>query len=158
GLLFDAAGGTRLVMGRSNYGDKNGLPAVAGRLAFHGSNGREWGLAALSGPYNQTKIEGVTVDAHRWVHLVVADGNTTMAGVSRAGEGAVAFIDIPPGLIGLYAEDQWGGSVEASRTLWDPLFQKWKHSALRVAVRADAVDFDRGLMGDSRHRVSASLN
>ncbi|HEU4724140.1 MAG TPA: hypothetical protein VFU59_02465 [Candidatus Eisenbacteria bacterium] len=158
GLLMDAAGGTRLPAGRNNYGDQNGLPSLVGRVAFRGAKGSEWGVAAQSGPYNQTKIGGVTVDDRRWVHLVVADGVTTVAGFEVAAEAGVAFIDIPPGLLGLYAQDQWGASVEATRAIGDPLFKRWAHTALRVAVRADAVDFDRGLLGDSRHRVSASLN
>ncbi|HEY6572093.1 MAG TPA: hypothetical protein VI198_02140 [Candidatus Eisenbacteria bacterium] len=158
GLILDSPGGTRLPIGRNNYGDNNGLPSLVGRIAFHPSSESEWGLAAQSGPYNRTEIGGVTVDDRRWVHLIVADGATAFAGFRLAAEGGVAFIDVPPGLLGLYAEDQWGASMEASRTLWDPLFGSWKESALRVAVRADAVDLDRGLPGDSRHRVSASLN
>jgi hypothetical protein len=158
GLLYDAPGGTRLPMGRNNYGDKNGLPALVGRLAFHPGNGKEWGIAAQSGPYNETQISGVTVDGHRWAHLIVADGTTRFAGFALAAEGGVAFIDVPPGLEGLYAEDQWGASIEAVRTISDPIFGKWKHSALSAALRADAVDLDRGILGDSRHRISASLN
>ncbi|HET9952447.1 MAG TPA: hypothetical protein VFS09_11705 [Candidatus Eisenbacteria bacterium] len=158
GLLYDAAGGTRLPMGRNNYGDQNGVPALVGRLAFHPGTGREWGIAALSGPYNETKINGVTVDGRRWAHLVVADGTTAVAGFTLAAEAGVAFIDVPPGLNGLYAEDQWGASVEAIRSLSEPLFGRWENSALRAAVRADAVDLDRGMFGDSRHRISASLN
>jgi len=158
GLLYDAPGGTRLPMGRSNYGDKNGVPALVGRLAFHGEKGSEWGIAAESGPYNETKINGVTVDGMRWAHLIVADGTTAAAGFTLSAEAGVAFIDVPPGLNGLYAEDQWGASVEAVRSISEPIFGAWKHSALSVAVRADAVDFDRGLLGDSRHRISASLN
>ncbi|MEK7348524.1 MAG: hypothetical protein AABZ94_06600 [Candidatus Eisenbacteria bacterium] len=158
GLIVDSPGGTRLPIGRNNYGDNNGLPSVVGRIEFHPSRDSEWGIAAESGPYNQTEIGGVTVDGRRWVHLIVADGATDFAGLRLAAETGIAFVDVPPGLLGLYAEDQWGASVEASRTLWDPLFGSWRQSALRVAVRADAVDLDRGLQGDSRHRVSASLN
>ncbi len=158
GLIIDSPGGTRLPIGRNNYGDNNGLPSVVGRIEFHPSPDAEWGIAAQSGPYNQTEIGGMTVDGRRWVHLIVADGATTFAGVRLVAETGVAFVDVPPGLLGLYAEDQWGASVEASRTLWDPLFGSWRQSALRVAVRGDAVDLDRGLRGDSRHRVSASLN
>jgi len=158
GLLYESPGGTRLPFGRSNYGDNNGLPSIAARVAFHPRAGTEWGLAGQTGIYNETKIGGVTVDGNRWVHLLVADGVTRWFGLDLAAEAGVAFIDIPPGLIGLYAEDQWGASLEASRTLWDPLFGNWKSSALRVALRGDAVDLDRGLLGDSRHRVMASLN
>lgn len=158
GLLFDSPGGTRLPFGRSNYGDNNGLPSLAARVAFHPRPGAEWGLAGQTGIYNETKIGGVTVDGNRWVHLLFTDGVARWWGLDLTAEAGVAFIDIPPGLIGLYAEDQWGASLEASRTLWDPLFGSWRNSALRLAVRGDAVDLDRGLLGDSRHRVMASVN
>src|SRR5204863_5281588 len=43
------SGGTRIPSGRNNYGDQNGTPALAGRLALHPSAGSEIGLAAQSG-------------------------------------------------------------------------------------------------------------
>jgi hypothetical protein len=157
GPVMDAPGGTRLPMGRSNYEDRNGIPALVGRVAWHPGAGADWGLGALTGPYNETRIGGETVDRLRWVHLAVADGRTTWRGVQLAGEAAVAWIDVPPGLRGLYAIHQWGAAVEASRTLVRPVFGSPALS-LSAALRADAVDLDRSLSGDSRHRVSASVN
>ncbi len=65
---------------------------------------------------------------------------------------------MPPGLRALYAERQCGGSLEAVRTLFEPLFSGWRGSALTAGLRADAVDFDRSVQGDSRSRLSASLS
>ena len=68
----------------------------------------------------------------------------------------VSWVDVPPSLQGLYAQNQWGMSLEASHVLFDPIFSK--HTSLSFALRADAVDFDRAQDGDSRQRVSVSLN
>jgi hypothetical protein len=38
------------------------------------------------------------------------------------------------------------------------MFRSWRNTSLTAAIRADAVDFDRAIPGDSRHRLSASLN
>ena len=156
GLITESSGGTRLPMGRSNYGDGNGWPALTGRLSLHPNDKTEWGLGGLTGPYNDTQVGSVAVDETRWVHLFVLDGRTSWAGMRLAGEAGVAIIDVPPSLQGLYAQDQWGASIEASRILFDPIFTK--HTSLSFALRADAVDLDRAQDGDSRERVSASLN
>jgi len=127
-------------------------------MAVHRSPQTEWGFAGVTGPYNDTQVGDVEVDERRWVHLIMMDGKTAWGGFSLAGEAAVALIDVPPTLRGLYAEDQWGVSVEASRVLLDPVIPSFKHTALSFAVRAEAVDLDRAEDGDSRQRLSASLN
>ena len=158
GLVMDSPGGTRVPRGRNNYGDNNGLPSIVWRVARSSSPGKEIGLAAQSGQYNKTMLNGVRVDDPRWVHVVVADGVTQVAGFSVSGEAAAALIDVPPGLRALFSEQQYGASVEVVRTLFGPILRGWKASSLTAALRADAVDFDRKIQGDSRSRISASLN
>jgi hypothetical protein len=156
GLITESSGGMRLPMGRANYGDGNGWPALTGRVSVHPSAKTEWGFGGLTGPYNDTQVGTIDVDETRWVHLFVLDGRTAWAGMRFCGEAAVGIVDVPPSLQALYAQSQWGASLEASRVLLDPIFSK--HTSLSFALRADAVDFDRSQDGDSRHRVSASLN
>jgi hypothetical protein len=158
GLITDSPGGTRIPRGRNNYGDKNGIPAVAWRVAIGSSSGSEIGLSGESGQYNKTELGGVQVDGGRWVHVVAADWIGSLAGFGLFGEAAYAAIDVPPGLRPLFAERQWGASAEITRTLFDPLLGRWRGSCLTAALRADAVDFDREVLGDSRSRLSASLN
>ena len=156
GLITESSGGTRLPMGRANFGDGNGWPAVTGRISIHPSATSEWGFGGVTGPYNDTDVGTTQVDDRRWVHLFVLDGQTHWAGMRLAGEAGMAIIDVPPSLQGLYAQDQWGASIEASRVLLEGAFTK--RTSLSCALRADMVDLDRDQDGDSRHRVSASLN
>ncbi len=158
GLIMDAVGGTRVPAGRNNYGDNNGVPAAVGRLALHPSPASEIGIAAQSGRYNETVIDGVTVDNPRYVHVMVADYTGTLGGFGLFSEGAMAIIDVPPGLGTIYAERQWGASLEITRRLLEPIRASWYRTKLTGGLRLDAVDLDRAIQGDSRSRVSASLN
>jgi hypothetical protein len=158
GLIMDGVGGTRVPAGRNNYADNNGIPALVGRLAVHPSRGSEIGFAAQSGRYNRTVLGGVEVDNPRYVHVLVADWTGGLAGFDLFSEAAIAVIDVPPGLGTIYAERQWGASLEASRTLFEPIFRSWSRTRLAGALRFDGVDLDRAIQGDSRMRVSASLN
>jgi hypothetical protein len=158
GLIDDSPDGTRVPRGRNGWADNNGIPALAGRIALHPGPGAELGLGALAGPYNRTDLDGVTVDRSRALILAVADGATAVAGVRLAGEAALVTVDVPPGLQPLFAEQQWGASLEAARTLRQPLIGAWARSSLGAALRADAVDFDRAIPGDSKSRLSASAN
>ena len=158
GIVMDAAGGTRISAGRNNYGDQNGLPALAARFAVQPSVDTEWGFAAQSGPYNQTEVDGVKVDRTRFVHIVATDVETRAMGMHWAAEGAAALVDVPPSLETLYAERQWGVAVEASRLLRSPLFGAWRGTSLSAGLRAEKIDLDARIPGDSRTRVGASLN
>ena len=156
GVIMDASGGTRIPAGRNNYGDQNGLPAA---VALRDRAGPRRSRRRLqSGPYNRTHVNGVEVDGTRFVHVLTADAIAHAIGLRFATEAAAALIDIPPGLTGLYAERQWGASLEATRTLRTPLFSAWRGTSLSAGLRGETVDFDAGLPGDSRTRVSASLN
>lgn len=158
GLIMDAAGGTRVPQGRNNYGDNNGVPAFVGRLSLHPAGGSEIGFAAESGRYNQTVLAGVQVDIPRYVHVLVVDATGSLAGFGLFSEAAMAIVDVPPGLGTIFAERQWGASVEVTRPLLEPMMKSWSRTRLTGALRVDAVDFDRAIPGDSRSRLSTSLN
>ena len=158
GIVMGGEGGTRVPSGRNNYGDQNGVPALAARVVWSPSGSSEVGLAVQSGRYNRTDISGFTVDEARSAHLFVADAASSVAGFRLFSEAALARVDVTPGLEGLYAETQWGLSVEAGRTLLQPVRKSWKRSRLTASLRADAVDLDARAVGDSRARVTASLN
>jgi hypothetical protein len=158
GLIDDSPDGTRLPRGRNGFGDNNGAWALTGRVAAHSGRDTELGLGALGGSYNSTELGGVTVDESRFVYVAVADGLVKLFGLSLKGESGLALVDVPPGLAGLFAEQQWAGSLEAARNLREPLWRRWSSPAIALALRADAVDFDRAIPGDSRSRLAASLN
>jgi len=158
GVVTEASPGTRIPSGRNSAGDNNGMPALAGRLAIRPHPGSEYGVAAYTGQYNTTEVEGATVDDARYLHMTVLDATTMVSGFRVSGEAGLAIIDIPPALRAIFPEQQWGAAVEVSRGLFRPLIAAWRTSSLSLAIRGDAVDFDRTIPGDSRSRLTAALN
>jgi hypothetical protein len=158
GLLLDSPAGTRLPRGRNGFHDNNGSWALAGRVALHPRAGTELGLAATAGPYNRTEVEGRTVDRTRWVGLAVVDAAGRVAGFDVAAEAAGAWVDVPPGLEGVFAQRQAGVSIEAGRTLRQPIRRSWTRSALSAGVRVESADFDLDQAGDSHTRLLTGLN
>jgi len=158
GVVTEAPLGTRLPMGRNNLGTGSGSWGFAGRLAVQPAPVTELGLSAFAGAYQAIQIDGVSVDPARAILLAVADARAHAFGLRLSAEAAVASIDVASGLEGLYAERQWAASVEAARTMREPVARAWRRSSLIAAVRLEAVDHDAQIAGDSRYRASASLN
>lgn len=158
GLVDEAPLGTRIAEGRNATGDNNGLPSLAARVAYRTGPSTEFGLGVTGGPYNTTEIEGVKVDQSRMLYLFAGDAVTTLGRFRVTAQAAMASIDVPPSLVGIYAESQWGASLEISNPLFAPVLHSWKNSSLTAALRLDAVDFDRDVAGDSKSRLSANLN
>jgi hypothetical protein len=158
GMVMDAEGGTRVAEGRNNYNDNNGSLALAGRVALRPSPRTEIGMAAQSGIYNTTDLGGVEVDESRWAHVIVADMSMSIAGCDVFAETGLALVDIPDGLEALYAQTQTAASIEVARTVFAPSSRSWRGLHLAIAGRVDAIDYDRDVAGDSRHRASLSLN
>jgi hypothetical protein len=163
-ILDSSPDGTRLPLGKANREDLNASPAWVGRLewsrGFSGAGGQGF-AAALSGyhgAYNIYRIEGIDVDDRRDVRVGVGDVEISIAGVRLAAEGALVRVDIPEGLTGLYASRQSGAFVEASRTFGRGWITSLPLSHLTAVVRAEAVDFDRDLAGDSQRALTAGVN
>jgi len=157
GVITRGPSGTRLPMGRDNFGT-GGSWALASRIAVRPADETELGLSGLGGAYNPLQLDGRTVDPSHGIGLLVADGRGRCLGFRLSTEVATAWVDVPGGLEGLYAERQWAASSEVARTLRQPLLGAWPSTALAAAVRADAVDYDAQIPGDSKARISASLN
>ena len=158
GLVDEAPLGTRIAEGRNATGDNNGIPSLAARAAYRTSPSTEFGLGLTGGPYNTTEVEGVRIDESRMLYLVAGDAVTDFGRFHVTAEAAMSSIDVPPSLVGIYAESQWGASLEVSNPVFAPVLRSWKRSSLTAALRLDAVDFDRDVPGDSKSRLSANLN
>lgn len=158
GVVTEAPHGTRLPMGRNNFGTNSGSWGFAGRLAMHPAPETEVGVSAFAGAYQAVQIDGVSIDPSSAIGLLIADARGRVFGLRLSAEAAAATIDVAEGLEGLYAERQWAASVEVARTLREPVIPSWRNTALGAALRGDAVDYDAGIAGDSKVRISATLN
>jgi len=160
-ILEESADGTRLPIGKSNREDANASPAWVGRLEWGRGGASSRFSAALSGfhgAYNQYRIEGIDVDERRDVSIGVGDLETVVAGFRLAAEGALIRVDVPAGLLGLFAARQSGAYVELGRPVARGVTSAWPEAVVTAVARAEAVDFDRDLPGDSRRALTLGLN
>lgn len=158
GLILDSEDGTRIPLGRRNFEDNNGSPAIVARVAWSPKLDHEIGLSAHHGAYNTFALEGARVDKQRNLNIVVLDGETKILGVRVSGEAARATIDVPDGLQGIYASRQQGVYIEGIREFWRGRISTMPRSAFAAKVRWDYVDFDSDVEGTSVAQVTAGFN
>lgn len=158
GLVDNSPEGTRIPLGRGNFEDENGSPAVVGRVTFSPTLGHEVGLSAHHGAYNVFSSGGTPVDEQRDLTIGVLDVETRLLGIELQGEAALAYIDVPAGLTGIYASHQRGFFAEAIRPFGRGWVSTMPTSAFAVKMRADYVDFDSRQVGQSVAQVTAGVN
>jgi hypothetical protein len=158
GLITDSEDGTRIPLGRHNFEDNNGSPAAVGRLAWSPRVGYEIGVSAHHGAYNVFNQEGARLDRRRNLTIGVLDAEATFMGVRVAGEAALAAIDVPEGLRGIYATGQRGIYVEAIRDFGKGRIRTAPQSTFAVKMRWDYIDFDTDIRGTSIAQVTVGVN
>ena len=158
GLIRNSGAGTRIALGRRNFVDNHGSPAVVGRVAWSPRVGFELGLSAHHGAYNRFESEGVSLEPRRNLSIRVVDAEVTVQGVRLQGELAFADIDIPVSLAGIYASRQQGIFVEAVRDFGRGWIGTMPGSSFAAKLRVDVVDFDAAVPGNSRAQVTIGVN
>ena len=158
GMIVDSEDGTRIPLGRRNFEDNNGSPAVVGRLAWSPKAGYELGVSAHHGAYNTFDLEGARLDRRRNLTIAVVDAEASVAGVRLSGEAARAAIDVPEGLAGIYASEQRGIYVEGVYDFWRRRIRTMPQSAFAVKARLDYMDFDTAIEGTSIAQATVGLN
>ncbi|HKS07537.1 MAG TPA: hypothetical protein VJR92_14640 [Gemmatimonadaceae bacterium] len=158
GLLLNSPDGTRLPLGRKNFEDANGSPALTGRFAWSPSETGEFGLSAYHGAYNAFIVEGTQVEPRRDVALAAVDAEWEIAGVRLSGEATTVRVELPPSLNGLFASRQRGAYIEAVRDIRRGVQAGLPNSVIAAKLRVDAVDFDTQLRGDAITQVSVGIN
>jgi hypothetical protein len=158
GLITDSEAGTRIALGRGNTEDNNGSPAVVGRVAVSPVRSAEVGVSAHHGAYNVFTSEGAKIDERRNLTIVAVDAESRVAGVQVNGEAALASIDVPPGLDGIYAGRQRGFYAEAVRTFGRGVVRTMPSSSFAAKMRVDYVDFDTDRVGQTTGQLSLGVN
>lgn len=158
GILLESEDGTRIPAGRGNHEDANGSPAVVARLALSPRAGWEVGASVHHGAWNTWSIEGVEVDERRDLTIAVLDAEATLGALTLQGEVAMAAIEIPSGLEGIYAGRQRGGYLDASYTFGQGVVRAMPASFFAAKLRLDAVDFHTGRRGESVRQLTVGIN
>jgi hypothetical protein len=158
GLITDSEEGTRIPLGRGNFEDNNGSPALVGRLAVSPAQAYEIGVSAHHGAYNVSNEEGTRIDDRHDLTILALDAEAHVFGFQLNAEGALASIDIPPGLAGIYAARQHGVYVEGVRTFGRGWVSTMRSSSFAAKARLDYVDFDADQRGSTIGQISIGLN
>ena len=158
GLITNSEEGTRIPLGRRNFEDNNGSPAIVGRVALSPTVDYELGLSAHHGAYNVFNQEGTQIDERRNLSLFVVDLEALLVGVRVSGEAALARIDVPASLSGIYASRQYGVYVEGVRDFGRGWIRTMPSSAFALKARFDYVDFDSQLPGQTAGQVTLGVN
>lgn len=158
GLIDDAEDGTRIPLGRGNFEDNNGSPALVGRLAWSPGVSHEIGLSGHHGAYNVFNLEGTRIDERRDLSIAVLDAETYVLGTTISGEAALARVDVPPGLVGVYAGKQYGWYAEAVHELGRGWIRTMPSSFFALKARWDYVKFDADIPGESTGQVTVGAN
>ena len=158
GLILDSEDGTRIPLGRRNFEDNNGSPAFVGRVAWSPTTAYEIGVSGHRGAWNTFALEGAQVEPRRNLTITALDAEATVAGIRFSGEAARATIDIPPGLVGIYASKQRGVYVEGVRDFWRGKISTMPRSTFAAKLRWDYIDFDSERDGTSIGQLTAGLN
>jgi len=158
GILTDSPEGIRIPEGNQVAEDANSSPAVVGRLAFSPALDHEVGFSAHRGRYNEFRLDGEEVEEPRDLTLLAVDLETRLFGVTVMGEAVRAEIEVPPALQGLFASEQWGFYVEATRPLLQGKLPGLPEGFISPKARIDYVDFDADGTGDDVFQGSVGLN
>jgi hypothetical protein len=154
-----ASEGTRIRAGRGKVGeDNNQNPSFVGRAAFSPLLEVQVGASLHTGVYNSHSADDLTIDEKR--HLTIASFDWEYNGdyVDFLGEYALASIDVPQSLRGLYAQRQQGVYSQVNYRFGRGWFGTLPLSYWTAAVRYEVVDFDRDLEGDAHQRLSLGIN
>src|SRR5262249_42564994 len=89
GIITQSEQGTRIPLGRGNFEDNDGRPAIVGRVAVSPARPVEIGVSIHHGAYNVYDDEGTRIDDARHLTIGVLDAEVHALGVQFAGEAAL---------------------------------------------------------------------
>lgn len=124
--------------------DNNGSPAISGRVALREPSLGELGLSYYGGHYNTFRVEGVDVDERRWLGIAALDFGGSVGPASIRGEVAYASVDVPPGMVEVFGDTQWGGHVDVTLPVWRPRIPGYQDAVVAASLRLERVDYNVG--------------
>lgn len=130
--------------------DNNGRPAVSGRLALLHKDHFEFGVSAYHTAFNEWFLEGETYDERRHVTLGALDLRAEFWRLELRGEVALAWVDVPEFMHGIYSPRQFGWHLDLYADLWRHTLGTGTDARLRGIVRAEQADYYLGQLPDGR--------
>lgn len=130
--------------------DNNGRPAVSGRLALLHKDHFEFGVSAYHAAYNKWFLEGETYDRRRHLTLAALDLRAEFWRFELRGEAAMAWVDVPDYMAGIYSPRQFGWHLDLYTDLWRHTLGTGTKARLRWVMRGEQADYYQGALADGR--------
>lgn len=130
--------------------DNNGRPAVSGRLALLHKDHLEFGVSAYHTAYNEWFLEGETYDRRRHVTLAALDLRAEFWRMELRGEAAMAWVDVPGYMEGIYSPRQFGWHLDLYTDIWRHTLGTGTEARLRLVMRGEQADYYQGALPDGR--------
>lgn len=130
--------------------DNNGRPAVSGRLALLHKDHFEFGVSAYHAAYNHWFLEGETYDRRRHITLGALDMRAEFWRFELRGEVAMAWVDVPEHMHGIYSPRQFGWHLDLYTDLWRHTLGTGTEARLRWIMRGEQADYYHGALPDGR--------
>jgi hypothetical protein len=124
--------------------DNNGSPALSGRVALRDPSLGEVGVSYYGGYYNAFRVEGTDVDERRWLGIGALDFGGSVGPTDVRGELAYASVSVPPGMVEIFGDTQWGGHVDVTAPLWRPRLPGYPEAVVAASMRLERVDYNVG--------------
>lgn len=156
--ILDAEDGVRLPEGKENFENDNTRLSGVGRVSFSPNVDVDFGLSGMHGQYNESSVDGETVDEGRTVSVGAVDWDVDRGLFRISGEAALAEVEVPPALEGLAASEQWGVYTDLVVPFARGAIASMPGSRLEAKARVDFVDFDGEIAGDDALRVTVGVN
>jgi hypothetical protein len=147
GVVANELGRTSIPAGKGEElfaEDNNGSPALSVRIALRRPSLGELGLSYYGGHYNSFRVEGTDVDRRRWLGIAALDLGVALGAADVRGEVAYAKVDIPPGMVEVFGDAQWGGHLDVVVPVWRPRILDYENATLAVGLRLERVDYNVG--------------
>lgn len=146
-IVANASGRTDITAGKHEGildFDTNGRPAVSGRLALIYDRHLEFGVSTYHGAYNVWKLDGETIDKRRTLTLGALDLRASFWRMEVRGEVAMAWVQLPKGLEGLYGGRQFGWHLDVYTDLFTHQLPTGTKGRLRLVIRGEQADYYAG--------------
>ncbi|MCH8903080.1 MAG: hypothetical protein IIA45_04110 [Bacteroidetes bacterium] len=168
-IILNEEGRTFLQQGKSEEmfeEDNNGVPMMNVKFSLSNRKSTEVGVSYYGGIYNTYRIEGAKVEDPRSMHLTAIDFTTESKKIQLKGEVTYLMIDVPSNLVEIYGEQQYGGFIEVSYTLFEEkegsilsaLTPYTTIPSINLDLRVERVDFNLGTFKSTQTAIRDEIN
>lgn len=144
----------------------SGSAMFTGKVAVRNRSVGEIGLSAMTGAYNSSVIDGISIDASRGVTVLALDANASFLDDRLRVQGEIVRVnvDLPGNYIQAYGSQQFGGYLDVIATLFTMKMFNWDQARLNFSLRGEYVDYNQdkfretgGSIGDEIWSFTAGL-